>query len=201
VLIRSLLTFLLAFCVLPAVAQAPDSDSQAADLLRQVLNVSGATLNPFSGFIAQGKITYYWAGHLVQGTATIRGRGSDQSRMDANLPDGIRSVSTSKQGGARKTPDGKLTVIPEHNTVNSGILTLPYPSIAALLADSNVSVRYIGQNKEAGRLVHQVRVTRNFAEAADPDGLLAALFRRDYFIDAQSLLVLRIEDTTHPAQS
>ena len=200
-LIRPLLTILLIFSVGSALAQAPDSDPMAVDLLRQSLNFSGMTANPFSTFTAHGTITYYWAGQPVTGSATIRARGNDQFRLDASLPDGIRSLSTSRQGGSRKGPDGIVSEIPAHTTVNSGIVTLPYPSIAAHLADADATISYVGQGEAAGRSAHQVRVTRNFPEEADPRGLLAELFRTDYFIDAQSFLVMRIEDATHSVQS
>jgi len=200
-LIRLLLTILLTLTVRSALAQAPDSDPQAVDLLQQVLNNSGMKTTPFSSFTAQGTITYYWAGQPVQGSATIRARGNDQFRLDANLPDGIRSFSTSKRGGSRKGSDGKVSEIPAHNTVNAGIPTLPYPAIAAHLADPDATISYVGQADNAGPPAHQVRVTRNFPTDADPDGILAALFRSDYFIDAQSLRVIRIEDSIHPVQS
>ncbi|MBI2819474.1 MAG: hypothetical protein HYX73_05800 [Acidobacteria bacterium] len=200
-LFRPVLRILLTLTALPVLAQAPASDPQAVDLLRQVLNISGAMSNPFNTFTAHGTITYYWGVQPVQSPATIRARGSDQFRLDANLPDGIRSVSTSKRGGSRKEPDGKLSDIPAHNTVNSGILTLPYPSIAAHLADADVTISYVGQVDNGGRPAHQVRVTRKFSNDADPDGILAALFRSDYFIDAQTFLLMRIEDSTHPVQS
>jgi hypothetical protein len=171
------------------------------DLLRQVLNTSGSTLHPFSAFKAEGMITYYWGGQPVAGSATIRARGGDQFRLDSNLPDGIRSLSISRRGGSRKGPDGKLTAIPAHNTVTAGILTLPYPSIDAQLADAGVTISYVGLINESGGTMHQVRVDRKFPAGADPDGLLAALYRTDYFIDARSLLVIRVEDTTHPVES
>ena len=199
--IRPLLTILLLVSVRVALAQAPDSDPRAVGLLQQVLNNSGMTAAPFHSFTAQGTITYFWAGQPVQGSATIRARGNDQFRLDANLPDGVRSVSTSRRGGNRKTSDGKVSKIPVHNTVNGGILTLPYPAIAAYLADPDATISYVEQTDVGGTPAHLVRVTRTLSEYVDPGGVLAALSRSDYFIDVQSWRVIRIEDSIHSVQS
>ncbi len=39
-------------------------------------------LSSVQDFTASGTITYYWAGQQVQGPATVRGRGTDQFRLD-----------------------------------------------------------------------------------------------------------------------
>jgi hypothetical protein len=200
-LIRLQLVIAFALSLQFAPAQSPTSDPQGVELLRQTLSRSGMTTNPFSSFTAQGTITYFWAGQPVTGSATIRARGHSQFRLDANLPDGVRSISTSRQGGSRKGPDGKVSHISAHNTINAGIVTLPYPTLAAQLEDPDAVITYEGQSEIAGRTVHQVSVARRFPEDADPDGLLAALSRADYLIDAQSMLVVRVEDLTHPVES
>ena len=182
-------------------AQSSASDQQGVAVLQKALNASGAALNPIRTFTATGTITYFWAGQPVQGSATIRARGSDQFRLDANLPDGPRSVSTGRQGGNRKNPDGKLNAIPSHNTLSGGTVTLPYPAIAAALADSYVTISYVGLVEEGGRAAHQVRIVRNFPADTDPDGTLARLSRIDYFVDAENFLVLRTEDVIHPVES
>jgi hypothetical protein len=196
-----LLVSLFTAVAVPAGAQTAASDQRGVTVLQQTLIVSGAAMNPIRTFSANGTITYFWAGRPVQGPATIRSRGSDQFRLDANLPDGTRSYATSQQGGNRKGADGKLTAIPAHNTLSATILTLPYPSIAAALGDSSVTISYLGLVDAGGGTAHQVRVTRTFAKESDPDGILSKLSRTDYFIDAQTYLVIRTEDLTHPLES
>ena len=208
-LLRSVLSFLLSISTLlalslaerPALAQAPASNPQAVSLLQQALDTSGMTVKSFRTFTANGTITYFWAGEAVEGAATIRARGGDQFRLDANMPDGARSVSTDRRGGSRKGPDGKLVEIPAHNTLTAGILTFPYPSIAAALMDANVTISYAGLVESGGRQLHQVRVARVFPEDADPEGILAKLAAVDYLIDSQTLLVVKTADLTHPKET
>jgi hypothetical protein len=199
--IHHFLTILITITSAAVFAQSPKSDPQAVELLQQVLNASGMTANPFNAFTAHGTMTYFWGGQPVQGSATIRARGEDQFRMDANLPDGTRSFSTSKHGGSRKGPDGKVSDLPSHNIVNGGILTLPYTTLAAHLANAETLIPYVGQEDNGGRPMHRVRVARTFPPDEDPNGILADLFRSDYLIDVQSLLLVRIEDSTHSVQS
>lgn len=182
-------------------AQSTGSDSKALAILNQVLDTSGMALKSFRAFTASGTITYFWAGQAVEGAATIRAKGSDQFRLDANMPDGARSVSTSRRGGKRKDADGRLSEIPAHNTLTAGILTFPYPSIAAALADTDVTIGYAGLVESGGRQWHQVRVARVFPQDADPEGMLAKLAAVDYFIDSQTLLVVKTADLTHPKET
>lgn len=180
---------------------AGTSDPRAVTVMQQVLAVSGAAVAPVQTFSATGTITYYWAGQPVQGAATIVARGNDQFRLDALLPDGTRTFVAGKQGGARKNQDGKVFAIPVHNSMSNTILTLPYPSVAAALADGTCTLTLVGQTTLNGKAAYQIRVLRNFGKAIDPDGTLSMLSRADYYVDAQTFLVLRIEDLTHPAQS
>ena len=82
-----------------------------------------------------------------------------------------------------------------------GIPTFPYPVIAAALADSAVTVTYVGQVESGGRSLHHLRLTRPFSEAQDPAGILAKLSSVDYFVDAQTLLVAKTADLTHPKET
>lgn len=195
------LLWVLAFgCVLSR-AQSPGSDRQAVSILTQALNASGAAnpLNPVRSFTASGTIIYFWAGERIQGPATIRARGHNQFRLDANLPTGPRSFAVNRRSGARKENDGKLSEIPAHNTLSMGLPSLPYLSMAVALADSAFTISYVGLVPSGGRQLHQVRVRRTFR--GDPDGRLAGLSRTDYFVDAQTLLVTRTDDLTHPVQT
>ena len=180
-------------------AQNNSSDEKAVTILSQTLSASAAS--NVQAFTATGTMTYFWAGQEVQSNATIRAKGGDQFRLDADIPGGTQSFALDRRSGSRKDTDGKLTDIPAHNTLSAGILTFPYPSIAATLSDTNAKVSYIGLVEADGRQFHQVRVTRIFPEESDPDGLLASMSAIDYFIDAQTLLVVRTSDLTHPKET
>lgn len=173
-------------------------------MLSQALNaIGGATaLSAIQDFTATGTITYYWAGQQVQGSATVRGRGIDQFRLDANLNAGIRSYSVSHGTGALKDTDGTVTKIPYHNTLSAGILTFPFPAILARLNDPLTVVTDIGVvTTDSGTQLHQVRVQRQFSSQADPDGSLSKLCITDYFLDPKTGLLVKAIDTTHPVQT
>jgi hypothetical protein len=182
-------------------AQAPASSVSGAAILTQSLNVSGVGQSPGLAFTANGSITYFWGGEQVQGSATLRARGYDQFRLDANLPEGTRSHAVNRRAGARKEANGQRTEIPYHNTLGMGFPSLPYASMAAALADPTFTISYEGLAESGGRQCHQVRVVKNYPKERDPDGLLAGLSRTDYFVDAQTYLVNKTEDLTHPIET
>lgn len=184
-------------------ATTAPSSPQAVNLLNQSIStaIGPTATSGFSDFTALGTITYYWGEKPVQGSVTVRGRGSDQFRLDANIPEGTRSWAVSHGLGALRDTDGKVTRIPYFNTINAGVLAFPYPTVAAALADPLTNVTYLGQVTMAGRVLYQVRVQRNFSTQSDPDGELSKLCVTDYFIDPQTYLIAESVDMTHPVET
>jgi hypothetical protein len=90
--------------------QTAQRDPQAMTVLAQALNTAGGTsaITAIQDYTASGTITYYWAGQPVQGAVTIRGRGSDATRLDAVLPSGTRSFAVD-EGVASIKEIGKET--------------------------------------------------------------------------------------------
>src|SRR5688572_14933629 len=68
-------------------------DAQALLLIEETLAASGWVdgVTQFQDFEATGSITYYWAGEEVTGSVVIKGKGTEEFRLDAALPDGQRS--------------------------------------------------------------------------------------------------------------
>jgi hypothetical protein len=198
---RALVSILLLVSVSPAFSQSVASVPQGVGILQQSLSAAGMSAVTIRSFTASGTITYFWGTQPVEASTTVRARGGDQFRLDAKLPNGVRSVSTGQQGGGRKDADGKLASIPAHNTLAAVIPTFPYPSIAAALGDPGVTISYLGTVDDGGRRLQDVRVTRSFPKAADPDGVLAQLSAIDYFIDSQTLLLAKAIDQVHPKES
>lgn len=155
---------------------AQSSDPQAVTILAQSLNAVGGAqgLGSVRDFVATGTIAYFWAGEPVQGSATVRARGFDQFRLDANLPEGTRSFVVNRGVGALKGTDGIVTQVPYHNTVNLGTLTFPYLNILAALDDSLTTASYVGLVDLNGRQVYQVRVQRHFSPTSMPTVLSPA---------------------------
>jgi len=195
-----------------AMPVAATRDLQAISLLAQSINVAVGHAQGWGAiqdFVATGTITYFWAGEAVPGPATLRGRAPDQFRLDADLPDsaacvgcpGTRSYVINHGWGVLKGPDRTLARLPFHNTVNIGILSFPYPTIAALVADPSTFINYLGAASLNGRPVYRIRMQRRLAATTDPDGALSSLCTTDYFVDAQSSLILRTLDLTHPDET
>lgn len=182
-----------------AAGQTAVSDPRGFAILSQALSASGVSnpAKPVQDFTATGTITFFWAAKEVSGPATVKGRGHNQFRLNVNLPEGTRSLALNRSTGALKEAAGSLKEIPLHNTINVGILTYPYLSLAAALNDPLTLVSYVGAESLAGRQVHRVRVQRRFPQETDPDGTLARLCTTDYFVDAQTYLVTKTLDMTH----
>jgi hypothetical protein len=189
--------------VAPLDAQVAVKDPQSVTILTQAVNAAeGTQAGSISDFVATGSITYFWAGEQVPGSATVKGRAPDQFRLDANLAAGTRSYVVSRGVGALKDTDGTLTNLPLHNTINIGVLSFPYLTIAAALSDPGVAFSYVGLvDNGDGRQVYQIQARRLFSSAADPAGVVAALTVTDYFVDPQTNLLVRTLDMTHPNET
>jgi hypothetical protein len=186
---------------LPSVVAA--SDAQAVAILSKVLSAAGGSqaLGPIQDFTASGQITYSWAGQPVQGSVTLRGRGLEQFRMDAALPEGTRSWAVSHGIGKLGKADGTSEAIPGHNAINLGSLTFPYLWLSMAVADPHTTVSTVGTVEVSGVRAIQVRVQRHYAASFDPHGTIAQLTTRDFFIDPVSSLVLKVELMTHPLKT
>lgn len=181
-------------------AQETTSDAQGVAFLTQTLNAVGGAqaLATVQDFTATGTITYYWAGEAVQAPATVKVKGGHRFRLDAKLPEGTRTWVINYGTSFLREADGKVIEIPAHNTINLGIPTFPFYKIEAALSDSLSVVTYQGQTSDAQGPLHNLRVQRHFSAETDPDGSLARLCVADYFIDAQTGLLFKIMDMTHP---
>lgn len=197
---RRLLLFLSVLC-LTLTASLMASAQSSAPLLSQVLQAVGGpdTIGTIQDFTTTGTITYFWAGEPVEGTVTIRARGTDEFRLDAVLPDGTRSWATSRGQGALQDTDGTVSEIPAHNVVNLGIMTYPYINIYAALGDPLVTVTDMGLAQAGAIALRQIRVQRSFSSESDPGGMMSKLCVTDYFIDPATGWIVQSVDMTHPA--
>ncbi len=187
--------------VVPAFAQqTPVRDPQALAILSQTLSAGGgmAQVRAIQDFTATGAITYFWAGDEVQGNVTLRGRGPWQFRLDANLPNGVRSWAVNNGSGSLREPSGTTTSIPFHNAVNFGSLTFPLAHLAAALQEPSMSISYAGIVTTGGRQAHQIRVRQVFNSQSDANDAVGKLTARDYFIDVATFQILGTLDMVHP---
>jgi hypothetical protein len=174
-------------------------DAEAIQILTQALNAAGgiATLGALKDYTASGTVNYYW-GDGEQGTVVVKGRGTGQFRIDATLPEGVRSWSVSNGSGWIKEANGGSDVIFAHNAMNLGSLTFPFTFLISALQDPSVSLIYVGLESNNGISTHHIRTQRNYSPNSDPAGILQKLSRREFFIDSSNLLIVASEDMAHP---
>jgi hypothetical protein len=206
-LCRRSLLLLLVSCAISAhlaaqqttTSQTVQKDPQAVSVLTQALNAAGgpAALSPIQDFKGTGTITYYWGGEEVNASVTVKGRGTGQFRLDANLPDGVRSWAVNNGTGFLKNTDGTVKVAGYDNSVNFGSLTFPYAYMVTLLQDSSMSISYVGlETAKNGNKVQHIQIHKVFTP--DPGGMFGKLTTRDFFIDPATFQVVSTLDMVHP---
>jgi hypothetical protein len=191
------------FAQVQAPVAPPARDAQAIAILEKAIAAAGGTSRIVSlqDFAATGKIIYYWAGEEVKGTATIRGRGTDQFRLDADLPTGKRSWAVSRGAGSLKETDGSITPIPYHNAVALGTVTLAHAKLAAAVLDQSFRISYVGLQQVVDQQFHQIHISRQPISGQTANNATTELGAIDIFIDPVSFMVVGIQDQTHPKQT
>jgi hypothetical protein len=201
------LAFVSLFLAFPVFAQQTATivrrDPQALLVLQQCLSAAGGStaLSAIQDVTGTGSITYFWAGQQVQGTVTVRDRGTGQFRLDANLSAGTRSWAVSNGDGSLKDTDGTTSDIPFHNAMSLGGLTFPFLAIATAAQNASTSVLDLGLVTADGRQARQIRVQQNLPSATELQRTFSKLATKDFFVDATSFQLLKIQDVTHPPKN
>ena len=120
---RSFLFLLAVFLLpIPLLAQASSitQDARALNVLNQALTAGGGAqaIAAISDYTGTGNITYY-PGGPTQGTVTVIGTSSQEFRMDATVPSGLRSWAVH---------DGIVTTKNESGTIDSFGANVNLPS-------------------------------------------------------------------------
>jgi hypothetical protein len=180
-------------------ATAPTRDPQALAVLTRALAAAGVSTQAGSiqDFTGTGSITYFWAGQEVVGQVTLRGRGTSQFRLDANLAEGMRSWTVSDGQGAVREPSGKKSTIPFSNACNLGSLTLPYVQLLAAINDTSESVLLLSPLTVGGQQVYDIRLRQNFARQDNPTGDLSKASVKDYLISQTTYTIVATQDTQY----
>jgi len=174
---------------------APASqDTQAINVVHQALAVAGGdtAISAIRDYNATGAITYHLA-QDVQGNVTIRGKGLEQFRIDANLPMGMRSqvmdgkITIKMEDGRLWEPHSKVPMSPAR-------LALPCVLLAAALRappainSTGYSLAYKGVVQNNGHSLHDIEIDF-VVPGADPNVVLHLYFSVDFFIDTSTLQV------------
>jgi hypothetical protein len=174
-------------------------DPQAISILTGALNAAGgaSAVAAIQSYSADGTVNYFWAGQEVQGTVTIRSGGLDRFRLDATLPEGLRSLVANHGGGFVKEWDGREKAIPYPVAVSLGANTLPLLHLLAALQDSSTSIRYAGLLSYSEQQAYEIRIRRHYSSNDDPSGQLGRLTEKTVFIEQGTLQVIGSRDAAY----
>lgn len=197
---RSLCTGL-AMCVVincSFFAAAQQRDATAISFLNQAVTAAGGSsaISAIQDFTSQGTITHFWDDNPEQGQLTVKALGSGEFRIDSVLPEGTWSSIMANGVGELKLPDGTTQSLSPHNVVNMDDLTLPIVKVNAALLDQTQSIVDMGVVQFGSNQAREIGIQQNLRN--DPSGVRSKLTRRYYFFDPSSLLLLRVQDITHP---
>ncbi len=173
-------------------ASSSQRDPQALAVLTQSLNtVGGATaISAIQDFTGTGTITCNWAGEPVPGSVTVRGKGLNEFRMDANVPGGTQSFILNDKAASLiplNRPKIKLSV---YSVMSAGSLSFPAARIANALTDSSISIGYLGSVTWNGSQVYRVHVAPPLDPALSLSAPLPELGEFDLYIDPASFQLL-----------
>ena len=196
-----LVSFGLALLLTPPPSSAqqsppPQRDPQGLAVLKQAIAAAGGSnaLGSVQDFTASGSITYFWADQQVEGSVMLRGRGTNEFRLDANLPQGTRSWPVSKGEGSLLEATGARSSIPFSNSWNLGSLSAPHLGMLAALSDTSMSVVLVGQTAVANKQVYDVRLQKSFTLTEDLTGELSRWTSKDYLIDSENFMLMATQD-------
>jgi hypothetical protein len=187
----------------PILSQPVQRDPQALVILKQVLKASGGdgALGAIHDLIGSGTITYFWAGEEVQGSVTVKGRGTGQFRVDALLPEGVRTWIANNGSGSLREANGRMSPIAPHYAVNLGSFTFPALHLLAALQDNSKSISYLGLITYHERQTYVIRVQQVVGPDIDPSGTLSRLTTKDFYIDENTLQIVSTRDQVHSKDS
>jgi hypothetical protein len=174
---------------------AVQRDQQALTILSQTLAVGGGQnlVTSIQDLTETGTATFNLDSE-VRASLTIKARGLQQIRIDADLPEGRRSTVVNASGGLLREADGQLRAINRQGAVDLRNMTFPCLPLIAAMQDSSMTVVYIGLVTRDGAPAYDVRIGKDFAsEHGSPRQ--RGLHLRDFYIDPKSFLVIAMSDT------
>jgi outer membrane lipoprotein-sorting protein len=171
-------------------------DAQALAILNQAfINIGGlSAVQKIDDYTATGQITYHLAEDR-QGGAVIRGRAWNDLRIDATLPDGVRSEATTQGSVFLKSEDGTIAQISSSAPLAASRMLLPYLILVPVINSSGYSISYDGIEQVGNFSAHHVRVQRQLPGLSDPDGNRSEQQTLSYWIDVTTYQVLMMQDT------
>lgn len=204
--LRLLLVFL-PFGVLAqaqSTATAATQDPQAVSVLNQALSAAGGATahRAVTDYTGSGTITYH--NPDVQGSVKITGLGSIAIRIDATLPNGVRSwaihdgVTTLKmengaisQLGATNPNAPSSDAVPYETPLFPSSVAFPYRQLTNVLSIPNFGISYNGIVQVDGHSVHDIKVQLVSPWGVDP---MSAYESKEFFIDTSTFQIVMTQE-------
>jgi hypothetical protein len=185
----------------PVVGQTIDTQSAAVLTAATVALGRG---HPVNDITLTGSATNFNGTTNDSGTATIKIKGADESRVDSAFSAGTQSEVRGLQGA---TPRGSATVgtqpaqhLPLHNLLTPACWASPASLISAIFRPGSV-VSYAGLEQRFGIAVDHLRASYLPPSVHFPSDVAAASFRRlatfDLYLDAGTHLPVSMAFTLH----
>jgi hypothetical protein len=179
----------------PGTAPPPaPKDPQALSVLTQALAVAGGAtaINAIADYRATGNITYSENPQL-QGSVTVQGLGLNECRLDADLPNGVRSWAVTEGRLSQKDENSFVQLIHSQIAMHLGGLIVPYQELYFALNSPAYGIANKGQTQVNGHSVYDIQVQLISTGFARPQRLVD-FYTRDYFVDATTFQVVMTQD-------
>ena len=175
----------------PVLASDPQAISLAAQSIAKM--TGGTTIRDAT---LTGSVT--WNG-TETGTATLKTSGLGETRLDLNLPTGVRTdirdVQTGKPMGQWMTPNRTSGSYAFHNAWTDAAWF--FPALGTLNASSGVSLSYLGQEVRKGVAVQHLQThILKLGRISNPRP--QQLGTTDFYLDATTLLPVALKFNAHP---
>jgi len=180
---------LLLFAIPAIAATAPTSDPFAVTLAQQSAtaltggaSVTDVTLN--------ANVISILGSDSDNGTATLEGKGTSESRVDLSLGNGnrsdVRNLTNGTPGGGWDKNGGTSTAYAQHNCWTDAAWFFPALSSLTQTANPNFIFKYIGQEQHGGVNAQHIRVF----QVGSPQ--IQSLSTMDFYLDVNSSLPLAV---------
>lgn len=144
-------------------------------------------------FTASGTITFNQGKQDATGTVTFKARGGSQFRMDASLPNGMRSWIANNGTVTQKTEHGLVSPVSQFSLRSPTTLVLPYLDLADALNGRSLDADYRGLSQVDGQNVHYIRL-RRVSQQKDGTPQVSEAGMSEIFIDSSSFFVMAVRD-------
>jgi hypothetical protein len=192
--------FALVFGVVGFCQTTPDAPA-AKGLLQQTISAMSAAPNApaVRDFSLAGSMQI--ADSEAMNPVRILSRGTDDMRLDITMSEGgTHSVAFLRGRGRMRDRPGKEVVLSSASRAGTDIAFLPTPGMLADILDSARQITDLGSDLVNGRAVRRIVVSRQYSKEKDPLGVMTARSKTEFFIDAESFLILKIRNIAYDAR-